>query len=150
MNGIPVDCVMNGVTGNYNPPWTNQEDKLNNCLLKTGDYFKNDNITLNSIYSQYICTEGVGYNIINKYHFTMNGCNFHQDFELHFRNDAYLTKKSTASTSTMNSAVYNCDSRNFTLETYYTIMAKSFIGLAAAGSAYYPRIIQGISRSQSI
>ena len=79
----------------------------------------------------------------------MNGWNFHQDFELHFWNDAYLTNKSTASTGTMNSAVYNCDSRNFTLETYYTIMAKSFNDLAAAGSAYaldYTKIINSIER----
>ena len=36
-NGIPIDYFMRGVTGNYDYPWTNWEDKLNNCLLHTGD-----------------------------------------------------------------------------------------------------------------
>ena len=36
----------------------------------------------------------------------------------------------------MNSAVYNDDIRNFTLENYYTIMSKAFNDLAAAGSAH--------------
>ena len=36
----------------------------------------------------------------------------------------------------MNSAVYNGDHRNFTLETDYTIMLKAFNDLSAAGSAH--------------
>ena len=28
MNGIPIDYVMCGVTGNYDSPWTNWENKL--------------------------------------------------------------------------------------------------------------------------
>ena len=38
MHGIPIDYVMCGVTGNYDYPWTNREDKLNNCLLYTGNF----------------------------------------------------------------------------------------------------------------
>ena len=66
MNRIPIDYVMHGVTGNYGSPWMNREDKINNFLFHIVDYFKNDNIALYSIYSQYIGTKGVGYNIINK------------------------------------------------------------------------------------
>ena len=66
MNGIPIDYFMRGVTDNYNSTWTNWEVKLNNCLLHTGNYFKNENITLYSLYSQYIGTKGVGSNIINE------------------------------------------------------------------------------------
>ena len=51
-NGIPIDYVMHGVTRNYDYPWTNQEDKLKNCLLHTVDSFNNGNITLYSLYSQ--------------------------------------------------------------------------------------------------
>ena len=36
----------------------------------------------------------------------------------------------------MERAVYNGDCRNFILETYYTIMSKSFNDLSAAGSAH--------------
>ena len=36
----------------------------------------------------------------------------------------------------MNSAVYNGDSRNSTLETYYTIISKAFNYLAASGYAH--------------
>ena len=73
VNGIPVDCVMCGVTKDYDYPWTNREDKLKNFLLHTGDSFKNNNITLYLLYSQYIGTKGVGSNIINKYHSTNIG-----------------------------------------------------------------------------
>ena len=133
MNGIPIDYVMHGVTGNYDSPWTNREDKINNCLFHTGDYFKNDNITFYSLCSQYIGTKVVGSNIINDYHYTKNGLKCHQEFELKFRNDAYLTNKATAATSTMNSEVYNGNHRNVTLETYYTIMSKAFNDLSTAG-----------------
>ena len=114
----------------------NWEDKLNNFLLHTGGSFNNNNITLYSLYYHYIGTEAVGFNIIKKYHSTNNGHKCHQDFELHFQNHAYLTNELTVDTSTMNSAVYNGDCRNFTLKTYYTIMSKAFNDLAAAGSAH--------------
>ena len=80
MNGIPIGYVLRGVTGNYDFPWANREDKLNNCLLNTGDSFNNDNVTLYSLYSQYISTKGAGSNIIKKYHSTKNGCKCHQYF----------------------------------------------------------------------
>ena len=47
-----------------------------------------------------------------------------------------MTNKSTASTRTMNSAVYNGDHRNFTLGTYYKITLRSFNDLAASGYAH--------------
>ena len=81
MNGILIEYLMRGVTGNYDSPLTNQEDKINNCLLHTGDSFKNHNITLYLLYSRYISTKGVGSNIINKYHSIMNCHKCHQDFE---------------------------------------------------------------------
>ena len=46
----------------------------------------------------------------------------------------------------MNSAVYNGDSNNFTLETNYTIMLKSFNDLAATGS---PRAINNMKKINS-
>ena len=88
------------------------------------------------LYSQYIGTEGVGSNIINKYHSTKNGRKCHQDIDLYFQNYTYLTNKETSATSTMNSAVYNGDCRNVILETYYTIMSKAFNDLSAAGSTH--------------
>ena len=78
INIIPIYYAMRGVTVKYDPPWTNREDKLKNCVLHTVDSFKNDNITLYSLYSQYVVTEGVGFNIINKYQSTNNGRKCHQ------------------------------------------------------------------------
>ena len=115
MNAISIEYLMRGVTGNYYFPWMTPEDKLKNCLLRTGDSFNNNNITLYLLYSQYIVTEVTGSNIINKYHSTNNGCKCHQDFDLHFRNDDYMNNKATEATSTTNSAVYIGDCRNFTL-----------------------------------
>ena len=136
MNSIYIDYVMRGVPRNYDFPFTNWEDNLKNCLLHTGHYFKNNNITFSSLYSQYIGTKGVGSNIINQQYSTNNGNKCHQYFELHFNIYAYLTNTPTAATSTMNSALYNGDCRNFTLETYDTIMSKSFNDLYADGSVH--------------
>ena len=124
------------VTGNYYSPWKNCEDKLKNSLLHTGDYFQNYSINLCLLYSLYISTNGAGSNIINKYHSTKNVHKCHQDFELHFWNDAYLTNKATAATITRNSAVYHGDCRTFTFETYYTIMYKDFNDLSYAVSSH--------------
>ena len=136
MNDILIDYVMCGVTGGYYSPWKTWEDKLKNYLLHTVGSFINDNITLYLIYSQYISTKGVGSNIINNYHYTNNDRKCHQDFDLHFRNDDYLTNKATAAISTIISKVYKGNRRNFTLETYYTITSKTFNNLAAAGLDY--------------
>ena len=84
MNSIPVDYVMYGVTGEYDSPWTNQKNNINNCLLRTGDYFNNDNITLYLLYYHYIGNEGVGSNIINKYHFTKNGHKYTRTLSYNF------------------------------------------------------------------
>ena len=110
MNGIPIDYIICGVNGDHDSPWTNREDNLKNRLLYTGNYFKNENISLYSLYSQYISTKGVDSNIINKYH-SKNDRKCHQYSELHFRNNAYLANKVTAATSTINSAVYNGNSQ---------------------------------------
>ena len=82
MNRIPIDDVMRGVTGKYKSTWKSWEDKLNNFLLHTGDYFNNDNTTLYQLNTQYIGTEGVGSNIINKYHPTNNGRKCHHNFDI--------------------------------------------------------------------
>ena len=34
MNKIPIDYVMRGVTGDYDSPWTNMEDKIIDTLGK--------------------------------------------------------------------------------------------------------------------
>ena len=116
MNGNPLYYVMRGVTGDYDYPWMTREDNLKNCLLRIGEFYKNDNITFYLLFFQYIGTRVVGSNITNKYHPSKNGHKCHQDLELHFWYDAYLTNKETFATSTMKSAVYNSDCGNFTLE----------------------------------
>ena len=136
MNVITIDYVMRGVTGTYDYPWDNWEDNLKNCLLHNGDYLNNDNINLYSLYSKYIETKDVGSNIINRYHYIENVRKCHQDFELHFRNDAYTTNKATIYTGTINSAVIMVIHINSTLETYYKIILKAFNDLAAAGYAH--------------
>ena len=136
MNGIPLDYIMRETDGNYDSAWPTRGDKLKNCLSLTGAAYKNDNATLYSLYVQYVGTDGIGSNIINKYTANKNGRKCHQDFESHFRNASYLTNKAAAAMTAMNNAVYNGDRRNFTLETYYTVMSKAFNDLADAGVAH--------------
>ena len=84
------------VTGNCEYRWWNREDKLKNYIFRTEDCFKNYNIILYLLYSQYIGPEVVGSNISNKNHYKKNGRKCHYYFELNFQNDAFLTNKSTA------------------------------------------------------
>ena len=136
MNSIPLDYVIRETIGNYGDAWPTRTDKLKNCILFNGASYLQDRETLYSLYVQYVGTEGVGSNIINKHVRSKNGRNCHQDFESHFRNESYLTNKATAATAILNAALYRGDRRNFTLETYYTVMSKAFNDLAESGPAH--------------
>ena len=116
MNGIPVDYVMQGVTGTYDSPWTNLEDKLKNSLLHTGDYFNNDNITLYALYHQYICPKVLVPILSTRTILKIIVANVTSTFSYTFR--------------------IMRDHINFTLETYYTIMSKCFNDLSATRSAH--------------
>ena len=136
MNGTPIDHVLRTITGNYDLAWPSRNEKLAKCLLLTGSAFRADSATLFSLYLQYIGTDGIGSNIVNKYISSKNGRNCHLDFESHYRNAAYLANKASAATMSMNNALYNGDRRNFSLETYYTVMCKAFNDLEDAGIAH--------------
>ena len=89
--------------------WPTRTDKLKNCILFRGASFTQDRETLYSLYVQYVNTDGIGSNIINKYIRSKNGRQCYLYFESHFRNESYLTNKASAATASMNSAVYRGD-----------------------------------------
>ena len=145
MNKLPLDYLMRETIGAYGDAWPTRTDKLKNCILFTGASFTQDRETLYSLYVQYVGTEGIGSNIINKYTRSKNGRQCYLDFESHFRNESYLTNKASAATASMNSSVYRGDRRNFTLETYYTVMSKAFNDLAEAGVAHSLNDVKKVS-----
>ena len=67
MNLIPLDYVMRETIGNYGTAWPTRTEKLKNCILSTGASYLQDRETLYFLYVQYVGTEGVGLNIINKH-----------------------------------------------------------------------------------
>ena len=67
MNSLPLDYIMRATIGNYDDAWPTRTDKLKNCILFTGASYIQDRETLYSLYVQYVGTDGVGSNIINKY-----------------------------------------------------------------------------------
>ena len=145
MNAIPLDYVIRETIGNYGNAWPTRTDKLKNCILFNGASYLQDRETLYSLYVQYVGTEGVGSNIINKHVRSKDGRKCHQDFESHFHNESYLTNKASTATAILNSALYRGDRRNFTLETYYTVMSKAFNDLAESGPAHALNDVKKVS-----
>ena len=132
-NRIPLDYLMRGENGTYEQAWPTRLDKLKNCIVLSGPTFKEDNAALYSLFVQYIGTSGIGSNTVKKYAASRNGRQCHIDLRSHFRNDSYLENKATNATATIQQAHYRGDRRQFTLESYYTIMTTAFNDLEIAG-----------------
>ena len=81
MNGLPLDYLMRETVGNYEVAWPTRTDKLKNCILFRGASFTQDRETLYSLYVQYVSTDGIGSNIINKHIRSKNGRQCYLDFE---------------------------------------------------------------------
>ena len=135
-NGTTLEYLTRTTDGNYDAEWLSREEKLKNCTRLTGPHFQKDSHSLYSLFVQHVGSEGVGSNIVNRFKAAKNGYRCYHEFEAHFKNDAYLENKASAATQAMEGASYKGDRRNFTIESYYIIMANGFNDLAQAGPAH--------------
>ena len=136
-NGTTLDYLMRTTNGNYEAPgWASRAARLKACVRLNGARFIRDREALYSLFIEHVGTEGIGSDIVNRFKTTKNGYSCYHAFNAHFRNASFLENKATSATTAMNNAVYKGDRQNFTLETYYSIMAKAFNDLEAAGPAH--------------
>ena len=135
-NGTTLDYLMRKTNGNYESPWDSREDKLKQCTRLAGPNFRKDRESLYSLFVEHVGTESHGSNIVNKFKTSKDGYRCYHEFDAHFRNDAYLENKATIATQAMNAAVYRGDRKNFSLETYYSIMSNAFNDLSQAGASH--------------
>ena len=136
-NELPLDYLMReNDINDYNSPYASREEKLKACILFRGDNFLIDRASLYSLFVEHIGTTGLGSSIINKHSNTRNGRSCYRDFKLHFANATYLQNKATAANLTIANAAYHGIRRNFTIETYYSIMTTAFNDLALSGPAH--------------
>ena len=136
-NELPLDYLMRqDDNGDYNTPYASREEKLKACILFRGDNFMVDRASLYSLFVEHIGTTGLGSSIINKHSTTRNGRRCYSDFRLHFANATYLQNKATAANLSISTAAYHGIRRNFTIETYYSIMTTAFNDLTLSGPAH--------------
>ena len=147
VNDLPLDYLMReNATGLYDAVYASREAKLKHCIRLTGDNFRTDSKALYSLYIQHIGTTGTGSSVLNRFKDTQDGYNYHKEFKAHFANETYMDNLSTTANNNMNNAVYNGPRKNFTIETYYTIMTTAFNDLATAGTAHALNEEQKISK----
>ena len=137
LNNLPLDYIMRELEPSpYNGIFASREDKIRACILFRGDNFKVDRESLYSLFIEHIGTTGTGSSIINKFKTNRNGHLCYHEFKSHFANATYLQNKATSANAAITAACYQGIRRNFTIETYYTIMTNAFNNLTLAGPAH--------------
>ncbi len=148
---IPL-CYMifqTGPIGNYNGIYTTCEEKMKRCIELTGPLFESDSTLLYGLYVQHIGTTGIGSTTVNGHRLTCNGRQTFLNLNTHFRNQTYLDNKATNAENALKNAIYQGRHRNFTMETYYTIMTNAFNDLAQADAAYVLNDEQKITKFEN-
>jgi hypothetical protein len=137
LNDLPLDYLMRDHEPQpYDALYTSREDKMKSCIIFQGDNFRVDRESLYSLFIQHIGTTGTGSSIVNKFKTSRNGYLCFNEFKSHFANATYLQNKATSANAAITAACYLGVRRNFTIETYYTIMSNAFNNLALAGPAH--------------
>ena len=68
MNVIPITYILRkNEVGDYEHNWETRLKKLENCLVFSGNNYRQDNEAVYSLYAQYIGTESIGSNVVNRY-----------------------------------------------------------------------------------
>ena len=148
--GVGLDYLLRSEDlGNYNAVYPTREEKLKACLSLQGSIFKEDSESLYSLLVQHIGSTGTGSNIIKKYKDNKNGRKCYMDIKFHFQNGAYRENMATAAENALREAKYYGDRRNFTLESYYTIMTNCFNNLELAGPAHALSEEQKVTKFES-
>ena len=122
--------------GNYNALWANRAEKLSNCVTLRGQAFATDNETLYNLLVQYVgIDKGSGSNIVTRHKRNKDGRACYIELKSHYKTDAHEQTKATAASNSIKNAVYT-GNRRFSIEDYYSLMAKAFNTLEDAGAVY--------------
>lgn len=149
-NELPLDYLMrDNVQGNYNAAYASREQKLKTCVTLNGDNFRSDSELLYSLYVEHIGTTGIGSSTVNKFKSSKNGYSCHRDFVQHYVNRSYQDNKAQTALQAMANAVYSGPKRNFTIETYYSIMTTAFNDLDTSGPAHVLNNEQKIAKFEA-
>ena len=137
LTGIFLNYLLrDGEVGNYNANWPTREEKLKFCIKLHGSRYKSDTEALYSLLLEYIGAVGCGSNSIIKHKRFKEGRRCYLELKSHFHNQAYKQNLATMANKSLADLKYYGDRRNFTLETYYDIISKSFNMLEMAGTAH--------------
>lgn len=148
--GIALDYQLrDNEVGNYDAVYSSREDKLKSCMQLQGTIFKEDSQAVYSLLVQHIGTTGTGSNIVRKHQINKNGRSCYIEIKSHFQNASYKENLASAAENKIRDAKYYGDRRNFTLETYYTVMTGSFNDLELAGTAHALTEEQKITKFES-
>ena len=148
--GIALDYQLrDNEVGNYNDVYSSREDKLKVCMQLRGTVFKEDSEALYSLLVQHIGTTGTGSNIVRKHQLSKNGRSCYLEIKSRFQNASYKENLASAAENKIRDAKYYGDRRNFTLETYYTVMTSAFNDLALSGTAHALTEEQKITKFES-
>ena len=138
LNDLPLDYLMrDSAPGTYNQAWASREEKLTNCITFQGDNYRSDREALYSLFVEHIGTTGTGSAFVNKYERTRDGHACYQDIKQHYANATYLQNKATSANAAIQNAFFHGNRRNFTIESYYTIMTNAFNDLNNSGPGYH-------------
>ena len=138
LNDLPLDYLMrDDPPGNYTAGWTSREEKLMKCIVFRGDNFRSDRESLYSLFVEHIGTTGAGSAFVNKYENSRNGQACYVDIKHHYANATYLQNKATSANAAIQNAFFHGNRRNFTIESYYTIMTNAFNDLNNSGPGYH-------------
>ena len=130
--------------GTYDQAWASREEKLTNCIIFQGDNYCSDREAFYSLFVEHIGTTGTGSAFVNKYERTRDGHACYQDIKKHYANATYLQNKATSANAAIQNAFFHGNRRNFTIESYYTIMTNAFNNLNNSGPGYH------LSKAQKI
>ena len=122
--------------GNYNLNFSTREEKKFNWVSINGQRFKTYYNSLYLILFQYIVTVMCGSNIITKYKHSTNIRTFYLEIKSNFHNDDYLQNLTTSEHFSLIKSKYCGERRDFTLETYYNIMLRSFKNRIPSGNTH--------------
>lgn len=148
--GIALDYQLrDNEVGNYNAIYSSREEKLKACMQLYGTIFKEDSQAVYSLLVQHVGTTGTGSNIVRKHQTNKNGRSCYSEIKSHFQNASYKENLASAAENKIRDAKYYGDRRNFTLETYYTVMTGAFNDLQLAGTAHALTEEQKITKFES-
>jgi hypothetical protein len=130
---IPIIYVTRTRTlGVYDTPYQSTEDQLSSCLLLTGGSYRSDNSSVWSLLSQH--TNGTeAESIIQRFSNTRNGRQAWLALIAHMESTSYLDNLKSSAMSSIATATYTGEKRNFGIVKYFTIHSNAHNDLETAG-----------------